>query len=188
MTGGARSPILVDTTALVAICKTDYDALLYRTLAMETTQVCNEEIKRQKGVSDDVCHREACRRHLELLRDEQNPDVRYVEGYEPHVENQGERTIEAVFRTNPDAVKIILTFDFDAIERLEESKQELGGAALDTRIDLPNYGFELLRRDGTLTTREYCEATYQMGLEEGWMKEHALRFDSVSPVDCPQFP
>lgn len=155
---------------------------------MGTTNVCNEEIGRQEGMSSDPGHRRACSRHFELLRENRNPDVRYVEEYEPYVENQGERTIEAVFREYPDAVKIILLFDFDSIERFENLKRDIGGGALETRIDLPNYGFERLRRDGVMTKEEYCEATYQMGQAEGWMKRHALQFDAVSPVNCPQFP
>lgn len=188
MGNGALKPILVDTSALVAICKTCYDRQVYDTLQMSTTNVCNEEIKRQKDKRNSYCHRQACERYLELLRENSNPDVCYVEDYKPHVENQGEQTLEEIFREYHEDVKYILLFDFDAIERFDELKREISGEALNTRIDLPNYAFERLRRDGFMTDSEYCKATYQMGVEEGWMKKHALKFDSVSDVDCPQFP
>lgn len=187
MSSGVK-PLLVDTTSLIAYCKTCYDEFLFRTLQMETSNVCNEEIKRQRSTGNDFVQKQACKRYLELLRENKNPDVHWVEGYRSSVENQGEQSLETIFREHPDDVKFILLFDFDAIERFEKLKEELGGHALDTRIDLPNYAFERLRRDGKMSDEEYCQATYQMGVEEGWMKRHALKFDSVSTVDCPEFP
>lgn len=188
MSSSGVQPFLVDTTSLLAYCKTNYDSFLFETLRMGTSNVCNSEIKRQKDATDDFYKKRACERYLDLLRKERNPDVHWVEEYKPNVEDQGEQTLETLFKNNPDEVKFILLFDFDAIERFEELKRELGGHALNTRIDLPNYAFERLRRDGKMSDEEYCKATYQMGVEEGWMKRHALKFDSVSPVNCPQFP
>ncbi|MFC7081904.1 hypothetical protein [Halorussus caseinilyticus] len=150
--------------------------------------MCNEEVKRQKSSCDDFFQKRACEKYLQLLRENRNPDVRFVEPYESGVENQGERSLETIFRNHPEDVKFVLLFDFDAIERFQRLKEDVGGAALDTRIDLPNYAFERLRRDEILTDEEYCKATYQMGVEEGWMKRHALKLDSVSRIDCPQFP
>ncbi|MDL0134580.1 hypothetical protein [Halobacterium salinarum] len=181
-------PILVDTSALIAICKTNYDERIYSTLQMATTNVCNDEVKRQKDQRDDLVHKNACRRYLELLREEKNPDVIPIEEYKPYVDDQGEKTLEQVFRSFPSDIKFILLFDFDAIEKFESVKQELGGDALNTRISLPNYAFELLRTRGPMDKSEYCKATYQMGVEEDWLDEHALKLDEVSPVDCPKFP
>lgn len=185
---GRPDPVLVDTTSLVAFCKTDYDEFLFRRLAMSTTNVCNEEVKRQEGVSDRYEHRMACDRYLQLAAQENNPDTIYVEAYEPYVEDQGERSLETVFRAHPDAVEYVLLFDFDAIESFERLRHELGSAARNTRTSLPNHAFELLRREDVVTTEEYCQATYQLGVAEGWLKRHAQRFDSVSPVDCEEFP
>ncbi len=181
-------PLLVDTSSLVAYCKTNYASVVFQTLQMETSNVCNEEVKRQKSSCDDFFQKRACEKYLQLLRENRNPDVRFVEPYESGVENQGERSLETIFRNHPEDVKFVLLFDFDAIERFQRLKEDVGGAALDTRIDLPNYAFERLRRDEILTDEEYCKATYQMGVEEGWMKRHALKLDSVSRIDCPQFP
>lgn len=188
MDSSGVSPFLVDTSSLIAYCKTSYDAFLFETVQMETSNVCNEEVKRQKSSCDDFYQKRACERYLQLLRQNRNPDVNWVEEYKSCVENQVERSLEEIFRDHPDEVKFILLFDFDAIERFEDLKKEIGGHALDTRIDLPNYVFERLRRGGKMSNDEYCQATYQMGVEEGWMKRHALEFDSVSPVDCPEFP
>lgn len=188
MSGRAVKPFLVDTSSLIAFCKTDYAALVFETLAMETSNVCNEEVKRQQSSCNDFFQKRACEEYLRLLRANRNPDVRFVEKYEPGVEDQGERSLEAIFRSRPDDVKFVLLFDFDAIEAFESLKRELGGEALDTRISLPNYAFERLRRDGKMSDEEYCGATYQMGVEEGWMARHALELDAVSEVDCPQFP
>lgn len=182
------SPILVDTSSLVAYCKTSYDERLFRELSMSTTNVCNKEVKRQKDQQDSYPGRQACERYLDLLRTHRTPDVTFVEPYRPSVEDQGERSIETVLEAHPDSIDYILLFDFEAIERLEELKAEIGGAALNTKVSLPNFAFELLRRNDRMTDEEYCEATYQMGVEEGWMKRHALRFDEVSSIDCPQFP
>ena len=181
-------PILVDTTSLLAYCKTNYAESLFQTLTMTTTNVCNEEAKRQKGNSDRYEHNQACERYLELLTQEKNPDVYYVEAYKSYVEDQGEQTLESVFRSHPSTVKFILLFDFDAIESFNELKSEIGGDALNTKIALPNYAFEILRNAGDMTTEEYCKATYQMGVAENWMEKHALKFNSVSEVNCPQFP
>lgn len=182
------APILVDTSGLISICKTNYDEKLYTTLQMETTNICNEEIRRQKSSSDSICHQQACRRYLELLRQENNPDIRSVGTYKSHVEDQGEKSLERVFSEYPDAVKYILLFDFDAIEKFNDLRHDIGGEAINTKISLPNYGFELLRQRDHMDDEEYCKATYQMGVEENWMKRHALKLDNVSPIDCPQFP
>lgn len=186
----APSPraVLVDTSSLIAYCKTSYDEMVFRQLKMSTTNVCNEEVARQKGATEYHEQQRACNRYLELLREEKNPDVEYVEPYKPYVENQGEESLEAVFRQYPREVKYVLLFDFDAIERFESLKSALGGRATDTRISLPNLAFEILRRNEEMSDDEYCNATYQMGIEEGWMDRHALKFDSVSTVNCPQFP
>lgn len=150
MTRRTPSPILLDTSALIAICKTDYDARLFETLEMETTNVCNEEIRRQKGTTPNPHHRRACERYLELVREKRNPDVRYVGEYEPYVENQGERTIEAVFRAHPGAVTIILLFDFDAIERFDELKHGLEDGAV---IAVRNHYLASVPREGMAGTR-----------------------------------
>lgn len=181
-------PFLVDTSSLIAFCKTEYATLVFETLAMETSNVCNEEVKRQKGSCDDFFQRRACEEYLRLLRKNRNPDVRYVAEYKSGVEDQGERSLRTIFRDHPEDVKFILLFDFDAIEKFEALKREIGGVALNTRVDLPNYAFERLRRGGKMSDTEYCKATYQMGVEEGWMARHALELDSVSDIDCPQFP
>lgn len=181
-------PVLVDTSSLIAYCKTTYDEMVFQQLRMSTTNVCNEEVTRQKGASTYHEHQQACNRYLELLRAEKNPDIEYIESYEPYVENQGEETLETVFRRYPQEVKYILLFDFEAIERFESVKSTIGGQAIDTKISLPNLAFEILRRNGKMSDDEYCKATYQMGIEEGWMNRHALKFDSVSAVNCPQFP
>lgn len=188
MRSSAVKPFLVDTSSLIAYCKTDYATLIFETLEMETSNVCNEEVKRQRSSCNDFFQKRACEEYLRLLRNNRNPDVRFIEKYKSGVEDQGERSLEAIFRSHPEDVKFILLFDFDAIENFESLKQEIGGDALNTRIDLPNYAFERLRRDGKMSDTEYCKATYQMGVEEGWITRHALELDSVSKIDCPQFP
>jgi hypothetical protein len=164
---GSPLPVLVDTTSLISFCKTSFDEFLFSNLAMTTTNICNEEVKRQKGMSDELEHRTACERYVELLSQEKNPEIHYVEEYKPYVENQGEQSIETVFRQYPGVVDYILLFDFDAIESFEELKSELGGSAVNTKISLPNYAFELLRQGGKMVDSEYCKATYQMGVERG---------------------
>jgi hypothetical protein len=185
---GAPHPILVDTSSLIAFCKTSYDEFLFGNLAMTTSNICNEEVKRQKGPSDELEHRTACQRYIDLLSQEKNPDIHYTGDYKPYVEDQGEKSLEDIFRHHPDAVDYILLFDFDAIESFEELKSDLGGSAVNTKISLPNHAFELLRQGHKITDDEYCKATYQIGCGEGWMKKHAQKFDAVSPIDCPQFP
>lgn len=189
MSGNDVNPFLIDTSSLIAYCKTNYAYDVFQTLQMETSYVCNEEVKRQKSSTNDFFHKRACEKYLRLLRDNRNPDIhKKREDYKPGVENQGEQTLEVLFRDNPDDVKYILLFDFDAIENFEHVKEEIGGPALNTRIDLPNYAFERLRRDDVMTDNEYCKATYQMGVEEDWMEQHALKLDHVSDIDCPRFP
>lgn len=188
MSGREVKPFLVDTSSLIAFCKTNYATLVFQTLQMETSNVCNEEVKRQQSSCGDFFQERACDKYLRLLRENRNPDVRFVGQYKSGVENQGERSLETIFRNHPGDVLFVLLFDFDAIERFQRLKEEVGGPALDTRIDLPNYAFERLRRDEILTDEEYCKATYQMGVEEGWIKRHALELDSISEIDCPQFP
>ncbi|HET7325517.1 MAG TPA: hypothetical protein VFJ06_14410 [Halococcus sp.] len=181
-------PVLVDTSSLLAYCKTNYDEFLFKRLQMTTTNVCNDEVNRQKSASDDFYKKRSCERYLDLCRDNKNPDIEYVERYKPNVENQGEQTLEYIFEEYPDEVKYILLFDFEAIEKFENLKYEIGGDAVDTRISLPNYAFELLRKNGEMSDDEYCKATYQMGVEEGWMARHAQKLASVSPVECDRFP
>ena len=181
------NPVIVDTSSLIAFCKTSFDELVFSTVSM-TTNICNEEVKRQKGVTDSLEHRSACERYLELLRQNSNPDIVNRGEYKHHVENQGEKSLIELFENHPRTIDYVLLFDFDAIERFQQAKIDIGAAATNTKISLPNYAFELLRQRGDLTDDEYCRATYQMGIAEGWMKRHALKIDAVSSVNCPEFP
>ncbi|MCH7659265.1 MAG: hypothetical protein IH933_01325 [Euryarchaeota archaeon] len=186
MTSGGVAPILVDTSALLAYCKTNYAELVFETLQMATTNVCNKEIGQQRRYTTDLIHEGACNKYYQLLRENRNPDQIFVESYKPHVEDQGESTLIEVFEDHPYDIDYILLFDFDAIERLEQVRKQID--ATNTKISLPNYAFEILRRNSKMTDQDYCKATYQMAAEEGWLKDHALRIDSVSSVTCSQFP
>lgn len=83
-------------------------------------------------------------------------------------------------------MQYILLFDFDAIEKIEQAKRRIG--ASHTIVSLPNYAFEILRKEDHMTDEEYCKATYQMATEEGWFKDHAAHIDAISPVNCPELP
>ena len=182
------NPVIVDTSSLIAFCKTSFDEVVFSTISMTTTNVCNEEVKRQKGMTDALEHRSACERYLELLRQNKNPDIVHWGDYKHHVENQGEKSLIELLEAYPTMIDYILLFDFDAIERFQQAKVDIGADAANTKISLPNYAFELLRQRGDITQDEYCKATYQMGTAEGWMKRHALKLDDVSSVNCPEFP
>lgn len=184
MSGGGAPPILVDTSSLIAYCKTSYADLVFEELPMATTNVCNEEISRQRDASLDLIHQGACEQYYGLLRKNKNPSTIYIEPYKEYVEDQGEASLITAFKNNQEDIKYILLFDFPAIEQLESVKKQIG--ANNTKISLPNHAFELLRRNGVMTDEEYCKATAQMAAEEGWLKDHAARIGAVSPIDCPE--
>lgn len=183
--GRGVQPVIADTNALVAVCKTGLDELVYRNVRMCTTNVCNEEIKRQRGMPDTSrVHENACERYLELMAQNRNPDSLWVEKYEPYVEDQGEDTIIDVVEAHHEQIKVVITFDFDAAERFDDLC-ERNGYAVDVRY--PNFLFEKLREQRVISDDEYCEATYAMARAEGWTtKELLAELASTSGVDCPQ--
>lgn len=177
----------MDTSALLAFCKTNYDKQVFENLKMTTTNICEEEIRRGSGGEYET-QEQPRNRYMELLRENNNPDSEIAGEYKPYVDDQGENSLEWLFEQNTDIVKHILLFDFDAIQSFDNLKHDLGGDALNTQISLPNFAFELLRREGVLTDDEYCKATYQMAIKEGWLIQHAKKFAKVSPVECDRFP
>lgn len=154
---------------------------------MTTTNICEEEIKRSNGGEYET-QEQPCNRYMKLLRENNNPHTKNAGKYKPYVDDQGEESLEWLFENNASIVKYVLLFDTDAIQSFEDLKHDLGGDALNTRISLPNFAFEQLRQNGHLTDDEYCKATYQMAVEEGWMAYHAKEFAKISPVECDRFP
>lgn len=180
------APVIVDANALVAIHKTSLAGTVHRTVRMCTTNVCNEEVKRGTDARDaSRIHSEACRGYLDLLTETGNPETIWMEEYVPYVEDQGEDSILDALDAHHDRIAVVVTFDFDAVERFDAACVK-NGYAIDVRY--PNFLFEKLREREVISTDEYCEATYSMAQAEGWLTEELLaELASTSGVDCPQF-
>ncbi|WP_115862418.1 hypothetical protein [Halorussus litoreus] len=160
--------ILVDTSTLEAVCKTEHSTPVFEHLPLSTTDICFEEIKRNRSSNVDRTRKEALRTVLEQYRTHDNPNiVRTSVTYEPYVEDQGEESIIDLLESrDTQATRYILLFDVTASDEIRDVVD------LDAvEVNTPGRAFELLWQGGYIAERTHYQALRQIANEEGWKGE-----------------
>lgn len=157
--------VVVDTSTLESVCKTDHSSVVFHRLPLCTTDVCFEEVKRNRSSTDDRSREEALQQVLSHYREFDTPSIlRTSITYEPHVEDQGEDSIlDLLESSDTDNVRYVFLFDFDATDDIRE---EVGGTGIE--VNTPARAFELLHDGEFISEEEFYEAVRQMSDAEGW--------------------
>lgn len=165
--------VLVDTSTLEAVCKTEHYRPVFEHLPLSTTDVYFEEVKRNRSANVEPSRRRALDRVLEQYRDLGTPNVVPTSvQYEPYVEDQGEESIIDLLESVADpATEYILLFDFSASPEIREVVD------LDSvEVNTPGRAFELLWQGSYITEATHHRALHQIADTEGW-EERALVAD-----------
>lgn len=160
--------IVVDTSTLEAVCKTDYSTPVFEHLPLSTTDTCFEEIKRTSTSALDVQREAAAKQVLSHYREHGTPDIIPTPvSYDPYVADQGEQSIVSLLTSEADQqIEYILLFDFEATETIRTVVD------LDRiEINTPGRAFELLWQGEFLTEESHHDALRQMAGCEGWRGE-----------------
>lgn len=157
--------VVRDTSTLEAICKTDFSEPVFEHLPLCTTDVCFEELRRNKSSTDDYRRQQAVGRVFDHRSRFGTPTVVPTPmAYEPYVDDQGERSIVRALRSaESDDVRYILLFDFSAAEDVE--------AVIDpgtTEVNTPGRAFELVWQGGFIPESDHHRALRQLADREGW--------------------
>lgn len=160
--------IVVDTSTLEAVCKTDFPDPVFEHLPLCTTDICFKELRRNESTTSDYDRKEAIRQALDLRRKFDTPTlIPTGMGYKPYVEDQGEDSIIRVLNSKPNAdVRYILLFDFSATEQIE--------AVIDpakVEVNTPARAFELVWQGGFISKSMHHQALRQIAEREGWKGE-----------------
>lgn len=170
--------VVVDTSTLEAVCKTDYSEPVFARLTLCTTDICFEELKRNRSSSSDFTRKRAIRTVFDHRRAFGTPVIVPTGlSYDAYVEDQGEASIIHVLRSNPDSdVRYVLLFDFSAAEEIESVVDPTV-----VEVNTPARAFELVWQGGYITETEHHRALRQLADREGWKGEALV--DALSHTD-----
>lgn len=160
--------VVVDTSTLEAVCKTDFPRPVFEHLPLCTTDVCYEELNRNRSTTSDYARKQAIDRTFELRREFDTPtlvptDVKYA----PYVDDQGEDSIvRALSARSHSTVEYVLLFDFSATDRIREVVD-----LVEVEVNTPGRAFELVWQGGFIRESTHRQALRQMARREGWRGE-----------------
>lgn len=186
-----RHPIIVDTDALIAVANTDLWPQLTETLALTTTNVCLQELRRH--VRETSAHAPAGTRDRWLHDGSEHALEPFEETTEsfsvvscvprPHGEDAGEQSIQTEVEQHTDTYRLAILMDKHgrrSINRVFDEAQTTTGRAV-----APPFLLYLLFDAGVCTEAAFCEATETMLRGEGWTSYQAIQaaWEAI-PVDC----
>lgn len=151
-----------------AICKADSPEPVFDHLPLSTTDICFEELKRNKSTSNDYHRVQAIEQVLELWREFGSPEI-IPTGmeYKSYIDDQGEDSIiQAIGSSSDSQVEYILLFDSSGADQIEE--------VVDTNqveVNTPGRAFELLWQGEFITKSEHYQALRRIAEREGWRGE-----------------
>ncbi len=185
-----RHPLLVDTSALVAVANTGLWDTLAASLAFTTTTVCKHELRRH--VEEHAYPPEGSREHhlkrgsqraLDAIEDRSTALSCVTVVPRPHGPDAGEESIKRELSDHPDAYEVVVLLDSAArrsIRRLVEDSDDLDVVG-------PPYLLYVLLDNDLVSKAEFCEATAEMIHREGWTGYEVVKSAWAGiPVNCAE--
>lgn len=191
MASRSRHPVLVDTSALIAVANTDQWDLLKDALQLTTTNVCKHELQHHVDAntyppdgSRGQYLKRGSQRVLDHLDNESSPWSCVTVVPRPHGPDAGEQSLKQELSEHGEAYQVVSLLDSAARRSLRRLVDDHG---LDTDIVGPPYLLYILLDNGLISTAEFCESTVEMIRTEGWTGYEVVKSAWVSiPVDCAE--
>ncbi|WP_202935036.1 hypothetical protein [Halorussus amylolyticus] len=190
-----RSPVIVDTDALIAVANTSLWNRITDTLQLTTTNVCLHELKRhlreksehaREGTRERRIH-DGSKRAVGLFDTEENESFSVVTCVpRPHGEDAGERSVKAEVEQHTAFYTFAILMDKHGRKSINRVFDEAEGAA--GKAVAPTFLLYLLLDSEACTEREFCEACGEMLRGEGWTGYQAIQaaWEAI-PVDCSRY-
>lgn len=185
-----RHPILVDTSALIAVANTSLWPNVCDQLTLTTTNVCEHELKRHveetnayaKEGSREHQLRRGSQRVLEVLEDDDIPFTSVACVPRPHGADAGEESLRRDIAQHTDTYQIVVVMDEEGRRSIRRTLERDGESK---PVVAPTYLFFLLYDHGMIEREKFCEACGEMLENEGWTGYRAVKtaWESI-PVDC----
>jgi len=161
--------IIADSSAFEAICKAQYHPDVFTNLPFSTTNVCVEEVKRNKSMASGT-REEALAQVLDYIRSDDATVFPTGVEYDPYVDHQGEDSIVWTLE-NADTTNVRYIFLFDG-PASDELKDIVSGGEIE--VSTPGRPYELVWQGGFITEDEHHESLREIAREEGWEGEQLV--------------
>jgi|AntDeeMetageno50_2_1112565.scaffolds.fasta_scaffold06394_1 hypothetical protein len=161
--------IIADSSALEAVCKSQYHSDVFTNLPFSTTNVCVEEVNRNKSMASGT-REEALGQVLDYIRSGDTTVFPTGIEYAPYVEHQGEESIVWTLE-NADTTNVMYIFLFDG-PASDELKNIVAGGKIE--VSTPGRPYELVWQGGFITEDECHKAIREIATEEGWKGEQLV--------------
>lgn len=191
MSDDPRHPLLVDTSALVAVANTEQWDRLADSLAVTTTNVCKHELR--DHVDSHAYPSERSRGHylkrgservLDRIEDDSTAFSCVTVVPRPHGPDAGEESLKQELTDNPDAYEVVVLLDSAARRSIRRLVDDNG---YDADVVGPPYLLYVLLDNGLVSKSEFCEATVEMIRTEGWTGYEVVKSAWAGiPVDCAE--
>lgn len=185
-----RHPVLVDTSALVALGMSDYWETAKATLRVTTTNICRTELKRHVRTNHEYApdgsreHRlhHGSKRVLEAFDDGAFSTVTVVPA--PSGADAGDESLVSELSQHSSAYRYVALNDATYRDILRKTCDRNG---LSTRVVPPTYLLYVLYDNGELSKAEFCLGCSGMMKGEGWTNVGAVHeMWRLIPVDCSE--
>lgn len=185
-----RHPLLVDTSALVAVANTELWDLVADSLTITTTNVCAHELRNH--VEEHAYPPEGSRawylkrgseRTLACI-DESTAFSCVTVVPRPHGPDAGEESLKRELVDHPDAYQVVVLLDTAARRSIRRLVEDRG---YDVDVVGPPYLLYVLLDNGLVSKAEFCEAAAEMIHTEGWTGYEVVKsaWEGI-PVDCTE--
>lgn len=188
-----RHPILVDTSALIALGMSEHWPLARRTLTLTTTNVCRVELERHvrnnaeyapEGSREHRLHH-GSKRALDAFDDEESPFSVVTVVPAPSGDDAGDQSLLEELSQNPDPYRYVVLNDATYRDKLRSYRERNDRSY---RVVPPTYLLYVLFDNDRLSKTDFCRGCADMMQGEGWTNAGAVHeMWRAIPVDCSPY-
>lgn len=185
-----RHPILVDTSAFIAVANTDLWSEICDQLRLTTTNVCEHELKdhveRTNAYANEGSRerqlRNGSQRALDAIDNDDIPFTSVACVPRPHGADAGEESLRREIDQSPDSYRVVVVMDAEGRRSIRRTLERAGESK---PIVAPTYLFFLLYDRELIDRETFCFACGELLENEGWTGYRAVKtaWEEI-PVDC----